>query len=313
MRYLVTGGAGFIGSHLVERLLKYGHYVTVLDDLSTGSYQNLDLVINNDRLNFEIGSVQDASVFGALGDFDAIIHLAASVGVFNVMNDPVKTIDNNVVGTKNVLEAALERNAHILLASTSEVYGHGVKVPFRENDNLIVGCPESIRWCYAASKLVDEFMALAYAKKYKLPATIMRFFNVVGERQSGKWGMVVPRFIEQATSGNPITVFGDGKQSRCFAYIKDVVSGILILLQDQITSIYNIGSDEEITIDDLAYLVKKEVNPDAKIDYVPYEKAYGRGFEDMQRRVPDLRKIKSMGYNTSYSVRDIVRRLSDGR
>ena len=313
MRYLVTGGAGFIGSHLCRRLLADGHEVLALDNLSTGAEANVAALKADPRFELSVGTIFNApAVAGLVDRVDAIVHLAASVGVFQIVESPVRTIETNVRGTEIVLSAAGKRGRPVLLASTSEVYGKSAKVPFSEDDDCVLGPSSKGRWAYAASKLVDEFLALSHWKERKLPATVVRLFNTVGPRQSGRYGMVLPRFVRQALDGGPITVYGDGQQSRCFAWVGDVVDGLARLLREPkaVGQVFNIGNDEEISIAALADLVRERVNPALDVEKIPYDRAYEAGFEDMRRRVPDLRKIKELvGYRPTLGIREIVDRV----
>jgi UDP-glucose 4-epimerase len=312
LRYLVTGGAGFIGSHLCARLLEDGHAVVALDDLSTGAAANVEALKPNPRFELSVGTIFNATaVAGLVARADAIVHLAASVGVFQIVDSPVRTIETNVRGAEIVLRAASKRGCPVLLASTSEVYGKSAKVPFSEDDDCVLGPSSKGRWAYAASKLVDEFLALSYGKERGLPTIIARLFNTVGPRQTGRYGMVLPRFVRQALDGGPLTVFGDGTQSRCFAWVGDVVDGLARLLAEPkaVGQVFNVGNDQEITIETLARLVRDQVDPRIPIERVPYERAYEAGFEDMPRRVPDLRKIQALGYRPTLGIEEIVRRV----
>jgi UDP-glucose 4-epimerase len=313
MRYLVTGGAGFIGSHLAERLLGGGHSVTALDDLSTGAAENLKGIRSDPRFRLEVDTIFHAPHTAELIDeADVVIHLAASVGVFQIVESPVRTIETNIRGTEIVLSNAAKKGKPVLVASTSEVYGKSTKVPFSEDDDCVLGASSKGRWSYAASKLVDEFLALSYFKERKLPTIVVRLFNTVGPRQTGRYGMVLPRFVRQALDGGPLTVFGDGRQSRCFAWVGDVVGAILALLREPraLGQVFNVGNDREISIEDLARLVRDRANPAAEIRNVPYDQAYEQGFEDMRRRVPDLRKIRDLvGYRPTLGVEEIVDRV----
>ncbi len=310
MRYLVTGGAGFIGSHLSETLLAEGHEVSALDDLSTGSADNVAHLKSNPRFRLWADTIFNVPLTAKLIDsVDVVIHLAASVGVFQIVESPVRTIETNIRGTEIVLSHAARRKKPTVIASTSEVYGKSTKVPFAEDDDCVLGPSSKSRWSYAASKLVDEFLALSYFKERQLPTLVVRFFNTVGPRQSGRYGMVLPRLVRQALEGGPLTVFGDGKQSRCFGYVGDVVEGVLRLSREPSASgqVFNIGSDQEITIEDLARQVRDRANPGADIQYVPYDEAYETGFEDMRRRVPDLRKIRALiGYRPTVNTGQMV-------
>jgi nucleoside-diphosphate-sugar epimerase len=310
MRILVTGGAGFIGSHLCDRLLASGHSVTALDDLSTGSLENVRAARARGRFRFVRGTVLDPRLARRLVErSDAVVHLAAAVGVMLVVNSPVRTIETNIRGTEVILEAAARRKIPVLLASTSEVYGKGVRTPFSEDDDTVLGPPDHGRWAYAASKLVDEFLALAYWKERGLPVVIARLFNTVGPRQTGRYGMVVPRLVTQALAGGPITVYGDGRQTRCFAHVDDVTRALEKLLDARRARgrAVNVGSDEELSIGALARLVRRRVNPKASITRVPYRRAYGEGFEDLRRRVPDLSRIRGLiGWKPRHRIEDII-------
>lgn len=310
MRYLLTGGAGFIGSHLCESLLAEGHDVFVLDDLSTGGVDNLAAVRSHPRLRLSVDTIFNAPLVAELTDqADVVIHLAASVGVFQIVESPVRTIETNIRGTEIVLSNAAKKRKPTLIASTSEVYGKSAKVPFSEDDDCVLGPSSKGRWSYAASKLVDEFLALSYHKEKKLPTVVVRFFNTVGPRQSGRYGMVLPRFVRQALDGGPLTIFGDGQQSRCFGYVGDVVSAVIRLSREPraFGQVFNLGNDEEITIEALARLVRDRANPSAPIQHVPYDQAYEAGFEDMRRRVPDLRKVRELiGYRPTLTTAQIV-------
>ncbi len=297
MRVLITGGAGFIGSHLAEAYLQRGDDVLVIDDLSTGTIENIRHLKNNPKFQYTIDSVHNQPVTAELVDqSDVIFHLAAAVGVKLIVESPVRTIETNVRGTEVVLELANKKKKRVLIASTSEVYGLSADVPFHEDGNLVMGATTKGRWSYACSKAIDEFLALAYWREKKLPTTIVRLFNTVGPRQTGRYGMVIPTFVKQALAGRPITVYGDGKQTRCFGYVGDVV-GALIKLMDRseaIGQVYNIGSNEEISIFQLAEKVKALTNSSSEIIFVPYDEAYEEGFEDMPRRVPNISKINAL-------------------
>jgi len=310
MRYLVTGGAGFIGSHLSEALLAEGHEVCAFDDLSTGAADNITALKANPKFRLEVDSIFNAPHVAELIDrADVVFHLAASVGVFQIVESPVRTIETNIRGTEIVLSNAAKKQKLTIVASTSEVYGKSARVPFSEEDDCVIGPSSKGRWSYAASKLVDEFLALSYFKEKKLPTIVVRFFNTVGPRQTGRYGMVIPRFVRQALDGGPITVFGDGTQSRCFGWVGDIVGALLRLSREPRAygQVFNVGNDREITISALAQLVRDRVNPAVKIEQIPYEKAYEAGFEDMLRRVPDLTKIKSLiGYQPTLGVEQIV-------
>jgi UDP-glucose 4-epimerase len=293
---LITGGAGFIGSHLVEKLLAQGNRVTIIDNLSTGRFENVAHLAGNPHFRYAIEDIRHAAVMDRLvSECDVIYHLAAAVGVFSIVHSPIDTLEINVGGTEIVLQTARRYRKKVLIASTSEVYGKGVKVPFSEDDDRILGPTTKSRWSYAASKELDEFLGLAYHKAGGLPVTIFRLFNTVGPRQVGSYGMVVPRFVQWAIKGEPIQVYGDGQQSRCFANVHDVVTAIAALGQsDQVAGeVYNIGSGQEVTIEQLAQVVKARTGSVSEIVFIPYDKAYEVGFEDMRRRVPDVRKIRA--------------------
>jgi nucleoside-diphosphate-sugar epimerase len=311
MRYLITGGAGFIGSHLAEHLLGFGASVTVIDDISTGSLDNIAHLRSRAGFDAVVASVEQESVLGDLVDrADVVFHLAAAVGVKLIIESPVRTIFTNVHGTEVVLKLAEKGKKRVIVTSTSEVYGKSNSCPFREDDDLILGPPTKGRWSYACSKAIDEFLAIAYWKESKLPVTIVRPFNTVGPRQTGRYGMVVPTFVRQALLGEPITVFGDGGQSRCFIHVQDSVWALAKLAVEPraIGEIFNIGNPEEITIGGLAALVKEETGSDSPIVHVPYDQAYQKGFEDMPRRVPDISKVARLtGFEPKHGIRDIVR------
>jgi UDP-glucose 4-epimerase len=310
MRALITGGAGFVGSHLAEQLIQRGHEVSILDDLSTGSIRNINHLKHQPGFRYTIASVMEQAVLAELvDDCDLVFHLAAAVGVRLIVESPVRTLETNVRGTELVLRAAAKKRKKVLITSTSEVYGKSNKIPFEEDDDLVIGPPVRGRWSYACSKAMDEFLALAYYREKQLPVVIVRLFNTVGPRQVGTYGMVLPRFVTWALSGKPITIHGDGKQSRCFGWVGDVTSALVQLSETEGTngSVFNLGSDEEVTINDLAELVKDVTASDSPIVHVSYEDAYGKHFEDMRRRVPDLRRIReAIGYTPTKSLREIV-------
>jgi UDP-glucose 4-epimerase len=296
MRYLITGGAGFIGSHLSEELLRRGHEVFVVDDLSTGSINNIRHLKTHDRFHYVIDSCANHHLMAELVDgTDKIYHLAAAVGVKLIVESPVRTIETNIRLTEIMLNLANKKKRPIFVASTSEVYGKSEQFPFNEDGELVMGATTKGRWSYACSKAIDEFLAIAYWKEKKLPTVVARLFNTVGPRQTGQYGMVVPNFVRQALSGQPITVYGDGKQSRCFTHVADVVRALIALMDHEPAygHVFNIGNNFEITIGDLAKQVREMCNSKSEIVLVPYEKAYEHGFEDMPRRVPDLGKIKN--------------------
>jgi UDP-glucose 4-epimerase len=297
-KFLITGGAGFIGSYLTEALLAQGNAVTVADNFSTGSRENLAAVEGNPSLRIvELDITQDGSMLDELvAECDVLIHLAAAVGVELVVNEPIRTIQTNIDGSANVIKAAAEFDKRLFIASTSEVYGKSDNERFCENDDLLIGSPYHSRWSYACSKLLDEFYLMAYHQSAGLRGTIVRFFNTVGPRQTGKYGMVVPRFVAAAMQNQPLKVYGDGGQSRCFCHVFDVVRALLLLLDNDssIGEVFNIGSDRLITIDELAKLVISELKSDSTIEYIPYTKAYSKGFEDMRRRKPSTEKLRSL-------------------
>ena len=311
MRYLITGGAGFIGSHLAERLLAGSDSVSVIDDLSTGSMDNIAHLRGSARFQHVIASITEKSLLAELVDeADVVVHLAAAVGVRLIVESPVRTIETNVHGTELVLELANKKKKRVVVASTSEVYGKSNRVPFNEEDDLLLGAPTKGRWSYACSKAIDEFLAIAYWREKKLPVTIVRLFNTVGPRQTGRYGMVIPSLVKQAIMGQPLTVFGDGEQSRCFGHVRDVVEALVALIQTPGSTgeIFNVGSDREITINSLAELVREMTESSAPIVHMSYDEAYADGFEDMRRRVPDLTKIRRLiGYAPRYDIRDILR------
>jgi UDP-glucose 4-epimerase len=311
VKALITGGAGFIGSHLAERLLEDGHEVMVLDNLSTGSIDNITHLKGRSGFSYTIESVTNESLLAELIDgSDVVFHLAAAVGVKLIVEQPVHTIETNVHGTEVVLKHANKKKKLVFIASTSEVYGKSTDVPFREAADLVLGPSAKHRWAYACSKLIDEFLALAYWKEKKLPVIIVRLFNTVGPRQTGQYGMVVPTFVRQALAGQPITVFGDGTQQRSFTYVGDVVEALVRLAADKraIGEVFNIGNMGEITIADLAARVKAMTGSCSPIHYIPYDQAYEEGFEDMPRRVPDISKIRAfVGYEPKVQLDEILR------
>lgn len=298
--FLITGGAGFVGSHLTEAALAKGHSVIVLDNLSSGSVDNLAHLRSNPKLEFYPESTSNQSVLAELVDRAHIVfHLAATVGVFNIIESPVDTIVNNIGGTESVLKMAAKKRKKVVITSTSEVYGKSVSFPFREQDDCVLGPSEKSRWSYAASKLVDEFLALAYWREYKVPTVVARLFNTIGPRQVGHYGMVVPRFLKQALEGRNLTVYGTGQQSRCFTYVSDVVEWLLRLAftDAAVGEVVNLGNPEETTIENLARRVIEITGAHVGIDYIPYSQAYEQGFEDMERRIPDITKAKALtGY-----------------
>ena len=310
MHILITGGAGFIGSHLSERLLKEGHSITVLDDLSTGTLENLANIRGDDRLTFVEGSVLDVNLVNRLVDAaDAVFHLAAAVGVKLIMEEPSRSILTNITGTENVLKAAIPGKKLTFIASTSEVYGKSAKYPFREDDDLTIGATVNLRWSYACTKTLDEFLALSYAHEVDLPVVVLRFFNTTGPRQTGRYGMVLPNFVTQALNGDPITIHGTGEQSRCFSHVKDVVESLVRLMDtpEARGQVFNIGGDQEVTIKGLAERVVALADSRSEITYIPYEQVYPHGFEDMARRLPDTSKLfKAVGFRPETSLDDII-------
>jgi UDP-glucose 4-epimerase len=311
MRVLITGGAGFIGSHLSETMLDRGDDVFVIDDLSTGSMENIQHLTGNPRFHYAIDSVMNAPLLEEMMDScDVVVHLAAAVGVRLIVQSPVRTIETNVHGTEVVLSTASKRRKKVLIASTSEVYGLSDSIPFREDGSIVLGATSKARWSYACSKAIDEFLALAYFREGRLPTVIVRLFNTVGPRQTGQYGMVIPNFVTQALSGAPITVFGNGLQTRCFCHVRDVVHALLALLENSgaVGEVVNIGSTEEVSVLELARRVKALTASTSEIVFVPYAEAYEAGFEDMPRRVPDTTKARQLiGFVPSASLDDILR------
>ena len=315
MRALITGGAGFIGSHLSDALLEKGHEVFVLDNLSTGSIANIAHLKDGRRFHYTIDSVTNEPILAELVDqSDVVFHLAAAVGVKLIVEQPVNTIETNVHGTEVVLKHANKKKKLVLIASTSEVYGKSAEVPFSETADLVLGPSVKHRWAYACSKLIDEFLALAYWKEKKLPVIIARLFNTVGPRQTGRYGMVIPTFVRQALANQPITVYGDGTQSRSFTYVGDVVEGLISLVEEPraVGEVFNIGNGEEISIGALAERVKALALSRSSIVNIPYDQAYEEGFEDMPRRVPDIRKIGALvGYEPRVNLDEILHKVID--
>ena len=313
MRVLITGGSGFVGSHLAEALLERGDEVFVLDNLSTGSIDNIRHLKSHPKFSYTIDAVENEPVLAELIDrADVVVHLAAAVGVKLIVEQPVHTIETNVRGTEVVLKHANKKKKLVLIASTSEVYGKSITVPFSEDADLVLGPTSKHRWAYACSKMIDEFLALAYWKERKLPVIIVRLFNTVGPRQTGQYGMVIPNFVRQALAGQPITVFGDGTQSRSFTYVGDVVRAMVALINEPraVGQVFNIGNGEEITIADLAQKVKRLAGSQSEIVKIPYDQAYESGFEDMPRRVPDITKIgKLIGYAPTVELDEILHRV----
>ncbi len=310
MKVFITGGAGFIGSHLAERLIEGGHRVSILDDLSTGAMANIDHLIDRPGFEHRIGSVTDAPLVAELVDrCDVTVHLAAAVGVRLIVERPVHTIETNVHGTEVVLNAVARKQKPIFLASTSEVYGKSQKVPFSEDDDLVMGATTHARWSYACSKALDEWLGLAYHRDKGVPVTVFRLFNTVGPRQTGRYGMVLPTFAAQAVAGEPITVYGSGEQSRCFCHVGDAIQAIeaLMFQPGAVGQVFNVGSDREVTINQLAEMVREAADSRSPIVRIPYDEAYAEGFEDMQRRVPDVSKLDSaIGFKPSTPLETIV-------
>jgi len=314
VRYLITGGAGFIGSHLAERLLKQGERVVLLDNLSTGSIENIRHLKGSNHLEYDLDGIENRQLLAELvDDADVIIHLAAAVGVKLIVESPVRTIETNVNGTQLILEAACKKKKLLLIASTSEVYGKNTQVPFHEDADLVLGPTTKGRWSYAASKALDEFLALSYWKEKKQPVIVARFFNTVGPRQTGRYGMVLPNFVKRAIDQAPIEVYGDGSQSRCFCDVRDTVEALLRLipLERAIGEVVNIGNTEEVTMENLAKMVKQRTGSSSPIHFIPYDKAYEPGFEDMMRRVPCIDKLHALtGFRPQTSLVEIIDRVS---
>jgi UDP-glucose 4-epimerase len=315
LRVLITGGAGFIGSHLSDAYLQRGDEVFVIDDLSTGSIDNIKHLKDHPRFHYTIDNVGTQRVTAELVDqCDVIFHLAAAVGVKLIVESPVRTIETNVHGTEVVLSLANKKKKKVLIASTSEVYGLSAEVPFREDGNLVMGATTKGRWSYACSKAIDEFLALAYWREKKLPTVVVRLFNTVGPRQTGQYGMVIPTFVKQALAGRPVTVYGSGKQTRCFCYVGDVIGALMKLMDDPkaVGEVFNVGSNQEISIMDLAKKVKQLTKSDSEIVLVPYDEAYEEGFEDMPRRVPDISKVnKLVGFHPRMDLDGILKSVID--
>jgi UDP-glucose 4-epimerase len=310
MKVFITGGAGFIGSHLAEHLIERGDRVSVLDDLSTGEMSNLDALVGHERFEHRIGSVTDAPLVGEMVDrADVTVHLAAAVGVRLIVERPVHTIETNVHGTEVVLHAAAKKQKPVLIASTSEVYGKSTKIPFREEDDLVLGASTHSRWAYACSKALDEWLALAYFREKKVPVILCRFFNTVGPRQTGRYGMVLPNFTAQALRNEPMTVYGNGEQSRCFGHVRDAIEAVSRLIRTPAAhgQVFNVGADREVTIRGLAEMVRERAKSTSPIVLVPYAQAYAEGFEDMSRRVPDCAKLeRAIGFKPRTALEQIV-------
>ena len=310
MRILITGGAGFIGSHLCEYLIEQGNEVTVIDDFSTGRIENIQHLLANPNFTLVRDTVLNENIMHLLIEqCDRVYHMAAAVGVKLIIDKPVHTISTNIAGTERVLEIANKFNRKIIIMSSSEVYGKNTTVPFNEDDDRLMGATIYSRWSYACSKAIDEFLGLAYNRQYGLPVVIVRLFNTVGPRQIGQYGMVIPRFVKQALTGQPITVYGNGTQTRCFTYVGDVIKALVNLMEcdDAQGNVFNIGTNEEISIYELAEKIKSKTKSSSPIEKIPYDKAYEKGFDDMMRRVPDISKIhKVIGYKPTYSLDQIL-------
>lgn len=313
MNVLITGGAGFIGSHLAVELLKQGHNVCALDDLSTGNFGNIQHLLGNEKFSFERCSVLDRfSTERFVREADVVYHLAAAVGVKYIMENPLKAIQFNIHGTEVILELASKWGKKVMIASSSEVYGKNGKIPYREDGDRLMGATTIARWSYACTKALDEFMALAYHKEQDVPVVIIRFFNICGPGQTGQYGMVIPRFVRNALLNEPITVHGDGTQSRCFTYVKDAVTATINLMEteDAIGEIFNVGSTNEIQIRDLAQKVVELTCSSSRIEYLPYQHVYGEGFEDMKRRVPDITKINNLiGWQSEMGLDELLQEV----
>ncbi len=316
MKALITGGAGFIGSHLADRLLALGHQVAAIDDLSTGNMKNIENARQNPRFSFVYDSVRNSQTMHVLIEqCDVVYHLAAAVGVKLIVDDPVHTIETNIHGTEVVLNTANKFRRKVFIASSSEVYGKSEKVPFREDDDSVLGSTKFSRWSYACSKAIDEFLALAYHEQYGLPVVIGRFFNTVGPRQTGQYGMVIPRFVERAMKNEPIEIYGTGTQSRCFAYVGDVAGAVIDLMNCPAADgeVFNIGSDEEITIEQLAKKIIALTGSKSELKYLSYEQAYGKSVDDMHKRTPSLEKIgRIIGYKQQTGLEKILQSVING-
>ncbi len=313
MKALVTGGAGFIGSHLVEALLARGDEVWVIDDLSTGRFENIVHLESHPHFHYVIDTILDERVVAEMTrKVDTVFHLAAAVGVAYIIDNPLKSLETNIRGTELVLQQANEGKKMVVVFSTSEIYGKANSQPCKETDDRILGTTTITRWGYSSSKAIDEFLSLAYHREKKLPVVIVRCFNTCGSRQTGQYGMVIPRFVKQALLDHPITIYGDGQQTRCFCDVSDVVEGVLGLVEEPAANgeVFNLGSDEETSIEALATRIKELTASESVIEYIPYEKAYEEGFEDMRRRVPDLTKIReTIGYEPQVSLQELLERV----
>ncbi|MCM8767444.1 MAG: GDP-mannose 4,6-dehydratase [Candidatus Omnitrophica bacterium] len=309
-KFLITGGCGFIGSWLAEELIEQNKKVIVIDDLSTGSIKNISCIFNHPNFTLFIDTILNKNILEQLiKKVDFVFHLAAVVGVKKVIEDPIQSIITNIEGTYNVLKGCAKYKKNLLITSTSEIYGKNTNVPFSESADIVIGSTKKKRWSYACSKAIDEFLSFAFYEEYNLPVIIVRLFNTVGPRQTEKYGMVIPKFVKQALSGNPITVFGSGEQTRCFIHVKDVVNALLKLIEkdESYGDVFNIGSNEEIKIKDLAFLVKKITNSNSEIKFINPEEVYDKGFEDMEKRIPDLSKLKKIiVFQPFYTINDII-------
>jgi len=314
LRFLITGGAGFIGSHLAERLLDRGDFVVLLDNLSTGSVENIRHLKTSPRMAYHLDNIENRQLVAELvDDADIIVHLAAAVGVKLIVESPVRTIETNVNGTQQILEAACKKRKLVLTASTSEVYGKNTNVPFHEDADLVLGPTTKGRWSYAASKALDEFLALSYWKEKKLPVIVVRLFNTVGPRQTGRYGMVLPNFVKSALANQPIQVYGSGQQSRCFCDVRDTVEALVRLMGTQraVGEVVNVGNTEEISIEALAHRVKERTGSSSSIEFIPYDRAYEPGFEDMMRRVPCIDKLQTLtGFRPQTALNEIIDRVA---
>ena len=315
MRILITGGAGFIGSHLTDRLVADGHKITILDNLATGRKENLSAHLGGESVNFVEGSILDVPLLdGLVKETEYIFHLAAAVGVFNIVNHPLDSLMTNIRGTENVLESAHKYSRPVFVTSSSEVYGKNVSDSLKESDDRILGAPVTLRWSYSEAKAIDESLAYAYWVEKKLETRIVRFFNTVGPRQLGAYGMVVPRFVQFALKNEPITIYGNGEQTRCFGHVLDAVDAVvrIAFAENTIGKVINIGNDYEISINDLAKKVIADTNSKSEIVYIPYKEAYGDGFEDMERRVPNIELIKSLvGWEPKRDLSSMISDIAD--
>lgn len=316
-RILITGGAGFIGSHLAERLLNDGQAVTILDDFSTGRMQNIEHLLERPGFQLVRDTVEsEPTVNTLMASCDGVYHLASAVGVQLIVDEPVRTIRTTIHGTEVVLEAANRFRRPVLITSSSEVYGKGARVPFDEDDDVVMGATKSSRWCYAYGKGIDEFLGLAYHRQFGLPVVIVRLFNTVGPRQVGMYGMVLPRFVNAALKNQPLQVYGDGKQSRCFCHVSDVVDAIVRLMANPkaLGQVFNVGSDEEVSINDLAQRVIRSAGASSKIEHITYQQAYGQSFDDMSRRVPKLEKVRSViPFERRFNLDQIIRSVIEDK